>query len=90
MRVVSAPMRARRISGAVGGEEIHGVMLGDPEAVIAEGVDVLGEGNGVAQGLGGGRAGDYGGLVEDGETDGRAHGDWMKGLGGRVRMGCHS
>ena len=54
-------------------------MLGHPEAVEAEGVDVLGEGDGVLDGLGGRGADGYGGLVEDGEAEvlGLAHGDWM-------------
>ena len=67
--------------GCGAGEEIHGVVLGVPEAGVAEGVDVLGERKGVRESVGGCEAGGDRGLVEDGEAKlwwlSRTHGDWM-------------
>jgi len=42
--------------GCGAGEEVHGMVLGHPEAVEAEGLDMPGERDGVLEGLGGGRA----------------------------------
>ena len=74
--LVSAPMRARMNLRRGGGEGLHGVMLGDPEAAEAKGFDMLGEGDGVVQGLRGRGAGGDRRLIEDGEAE-SAHGDWM-------------
>ncbi len=67
--------------GRGAGEEIHGVVLGVPEAGVAESVDVPSERKGVREGVGWGEPGGDGGLVEDGEAKllwlSRAHGDWM-------------
>ena len=79
MREVEAPMRASMISGAVQASRVHGVVLGHPETVEAERLDVLGEVDGVPQGLRRrGTVGD-GGLIEHGETEWVAHSDWMSG-----------
>ena len=74
--------------GRGAGEQVHGVVLGVPEARVAELVDVLGEREGVVEGVGGREAGGYGRLVEDREAKrpgwgGRAHWHWMS--GGRDR-----
>jgi len=61
--------------GRGGGEEIHGVVLGIPEAGVAEGVDVSGEVEGVGQGLRGREAGGDGRLVEDREAEGELAGE---------------
>ena len=45
------------------GERVHGVVLGVPEAMEAEGVDMAGEGDGVLQSFAGRAAGGDGGLV---------------------------
>ena len=58
------------------GEGVHGVVLGHPEAMEAEGVDVAGERDGVGQGLRGRGAARNGRLVEDGKAL-KAHRDWM-------------
>ncbi len=68
------------------GEQLHGMVLGHPETGVAEGFDVLGERDGVAQGVGRRRAGGDGGLIEDGEAEG-GHMDWMKGGLRRARRG---
>ena len=54
--------------GRSGGEEIHGMVLGVPEARVAELVDMASEVERVGQGLGGRGAGRDGGLVENGEA----------------------
>ncbi len=54
--------------GCGASEQRHGVVLGVPEAGVAELVDVLGEGEGVVEGVGGGKAFGHGGLVEYGEA----------------------
>ena len=64
--------------GCGGGEKIHGVVLGVPEAGVAESVDVAGEVEGVGEGVGRREAGGDGGLVEYREaelelTGGSAH-----------------
>jgi len=51
------------------GEEIHGVVLGVPEARVAESVDVASEVEGVGEGLRGRGAGGDGGLVEYREAE---------------------
>jgi hypothetical protein len=54
--------------GRGAGEQVHGVMLGVPEARVAEGVGVAGEREGVGDGVGGTDACGHRGLVEDGEA----------------------
>ena len=55
--------------GRGAGKQVHGVVLGVPEARVAEGVDVLGEGERVREGVGWGEASGDGRLVEDREAE---------------------
>ena len=58
------------------------MVLGVPEARVAEAIDVLGEGERVREGVGGRKAGGDGRLVENGEAElagRRTHRDWMRG-----------
>ena len=65
--------------GRGAGEHVHGVVLGVPEAGVAEAVDVAGEVEGVSERLRGCGAGRDGGLVENGETERET-----------ARGGCHA
>ena len=61
--------------GRGAGEQVHGVVLGVPEARVAERVNVLGEGEGVGESVGGCEAGGDGGLVENRKAKRTAHTD---------------
>jgi len=61
--------------GCGAGEQVHGVVLGVPEARVAERVNVLGEGEGVGESVGGCEAGGDGGLVENRKAKRTAHTD---------------